>query len=186
MARILIVDDDPDLLALMQRVLTEAAHRVTGVEDSRAVIEGAVGAAYDLVVTDMIMPGVDGLEMLAYLYRHNPDIKAIAISGGGYFTPEFHLSLASKFGAISTLEKPFQPSRLVSAVDRALRRDADGQDPGSAVPNPLVANDDRPGIGSGRPGGTPDREGGAPEDSLRTIVRIFMDYGAFRPTPSGS
>ena len=186
MARILIVDDDPDLLAVMQQVLLEASHHVTGVEDSRAVIEGAVGAEFDLVVTDMIMPGVDGLEMLAYLYRCNPDIKAIAISGGGYFTPEFHLSLASKFGAISTLEKPFRPSTLVATVDRVLRQDPDGQDPGSAAPNPLAANDDGPGDGTGRPRARPDHDGGPSDDSLRTIVRILMDYGALRPTTSGS
>lgn len=186
MARILIVDDDPDLLAVMQQVLREASHQVTGVEDSRAVVEGAVGAEYDLVVTDMIMPGVDGLEMLAYLYRRNPDIKAIAISGGGYFTPEFHLSLASKFGAISTLEKPFRPSSLVAAVDRVLRQGPDGQDPGSAAPNTLAANDDRPGDGAGRAPARPGSKGGSPDDSLRTIVRIFMDYGAIRPTTSGS
>ena len=124
MASILIIDDELDFLRAMQKALVKASHDVKVVSDARVVIEGEVGTDFDLVVTDMIMPGADGLEVLAYLYRANPEIKIVAISGGGYFGSDFYLNLAAKFGAMTTLEKPFLLSELVNAVDVILN---DGQ-----------------------------------------------------------
>lgn len=132
MARILLVDDEPQLLEAMEQALTDASHDVTAVSDGCFVIDGSTGVDFDLVVTDMVMPGADGVETLTYLRRCNPQMGLIAISGGGHIPPWFHLRLASKSGAMVTLEKPFELCRLVDAVEGLLvrlQRD-DGRDPG--------------------------------------------------------
>ena len=60
MAKILLVDDEPDLLAAMAEALNSASHDVTPVSDSRLVLANYTGLEFDLVVTDIIMPGVEG------------------------------------------------------------------------------------------------------------------------------
>ena len=173
MAKILIIDDELDLLSLMDQILEERDHEVTSVYNGRDVLEGLVGSDFDLAITDMIMPGVDGLEVLAYLVQLNPGIRVIAISGGGYFTPDFHLSLAEKFGAVSTLEKPFQPSDFVATVDRVLSRDSGRQDPdgqGVAAAEPS----DRAPTGEG----VPDLEFGSLHENFRSALRILLRRSA--------
>ncbi len=172
MAKILIIDDELDLLSLMDRILEERDHEVTSVCDGRDVLEGLVGCDFDLAITDMIMPGVDGLEVLAYLVQLNPGIKVIAISGGGYFTPDFHLSLAEKFGAVSTLEKPFQRSDFVATVDRALsrgpgRHDPDGQGAADASRADHATCGKRPS----------DSEFGSLHDDFRSALRTLLRHG---------
>ena len=173
MAKILIIDDELDLLSLMDRILEDRDHDVTSVYNGRDVLEGLVGSDFDLVITDMIMPGVDGLEVLAHLAQLNPHIKVIAISGGGYFTPDFLLDLAAKFGAVSTLEKPFQRSEFVATVDRVLSRGAGRHDPdtqsatdANRVDHPV----------SGDP--PSDSEFGSFQDDFRSVVRILLRRGA--------
>ena len=126
MAKILLIDDEPDLLAAMAEILISASHDVTPVSDGRLVLTEYSGWEFDLVVTDIIMPGVEGLEILKHLHQQNPRFKAIAISGGGRFEPSFHLRLAKQLGASETLKKPFRLKTLVEAVARALE---DGNEP---------------------------------------------------------
>lgn len=134
MARILIIDDELDLLKAMQKALAEAEHEVKVSNDARAVVEGAVGNDFDLVVTDMIMPGTDGLEVLTYIYRSIPGVRIVAISGGGYFGSDFYLNLASKFGAVTTLEKPFLLAELVRTVNSVLDNPDSEHDPDQKGP----------------------------------------------------
>lgn len=141
MARILLIDDQPDLLFVMHKALTNARHRVTAVSNGQSVLDGSTGVDFDLVVTDMIMPGAEGAETLNYLRRRNPRINVIAISGGGRIPPSFHLRLASSLGALVTLEKPFSLWRLVETVEQVLRQN--GQSTGSVH---TVPDDSRPGV----------------------------------------
>ncbi|MDJ0608526.1 MAG: response regulator [Kiloniellales bacterium] len=133
MARILLVDDEPQLLLVMEQALSEASHEVTAVSDARKVLAGLVGADFDLLVTDMLMPRVDGLEVIAHLRRHNPEIGVIAISGGGHLPSSFHLKLASQSGALAALEKPFSLDRLVETA-RDLLGQASRREPAAALP----------------------------------------------------
>ncbi len=126
MAKILLIDDEPDLLAAMAETLNSASHDVTPVSDGHLVLANYTGLDFDLVVTDIIMPGVEGLEILKHLRRTNPNFKAIAISGGGRIEPSFHLRLAKQLGASETLKKPFRLKALVESVERALE---DGNEP---------------------------------------------------------
>ncbi len=134
MARILLVDDEPQLLLVMEQALTEASHQVTAVADPRKVVAGLAGADFDLVVTDMLMPRVDGLEVIAYMRRQNPQIGVIAISGGGHLPSSFHLKLASQSGALAALEKPFSLDQLIQAAEKLLDRPAHRERAAIAAP----------------------------------------------------
>jgi DNA-binding NtrC family response regulator len=123
MAKILIIDDEPDFLDLLCKVLARTDHEITAISDGAQVLEGQTGADFDLVVTDIIMPGVEGIETLAYFHRINPDIKLVAISGGGCFDASFHLKLARDLGAVRTLEKPFDVHMFLALVEEVLEED---------------------------------------------------------------
>ncbi len=123
MAKILIIDDEPDFLDVLCKVLTRTDHEVTAISDGAQVLEGRTGVDFDLVVTDIIMPGVEGIETLAYFRRISPDIKLVAISGGGCFDASFHLKLARNLGAVRTLEKPFDVRMFLDLVEEVLEED---------------------------------------------------------------
>ncbi len=72
--------------------------------------------AFDLVITDMIMPVKDGLKFIMELVREYPDLKIMAISGGGAIKAERYLTMASYLGDIATLEKPFKRDVLLEMV----------------------------------------------------------------------
>jgi CheY-like chemotaxis protein len=74
----------------------------------------------DLVITDIIMPEKEGLETIRELRRDFPDVKILAISGGGRIRPDEYLPLAKKFGAHRTLAKPFEQKELLEAVQELL------------------------------------------------------------------
>lgn len=124
MARILLIDDEPDLLAAMSEALSNASHEVTAVNDGNHVVRGDTGVDFDLVITDIIMPGTEGIETLTYLHARNPKMKIIAISGGGSIDASFHLRMAKRLGAFQTLGKPFTLRKLVDTVARTLSLDS--------------------------------------------------------------
>jgi DNA-binding NtrC family response regulator len=137
MARILLIDDEPDLLEAMREALCNASHDVTAISNGSYVVRGDTGIDFDLVITDIIMPETEGIETLTYLNRHNPEMRVIAISGGGSIDASFHLRMAERLGAFRTLGKPFALRTLVETVEETLSRDHPVQDPGNA-PNPLT------------------------------------------------
>ena len=136
MARILLIDDQPELLLAMRKALTSASHQVTAVGDGQYVLDGSTGVDFDLVITDMIMPGADSAQTLAYLRGRNPRMSVIAISGGGRLAPSFHLKLASGLGALVTLEKPFSLGSLVETVARVLEQKQLTESSDHALPAP--------------------------------------------------
>jgi DNA-binding response OmpR family regulator len=118
MARILIIDDDGDLRDTLMQLLLRAGHEAmappTGAEAARAI----KAAGYDIVITDVIMPDLDGLEVVRMVRGVKPGCPIIAISGGSRRMPaEFGLSLARKIGADLVLGKPFSRERLMAAID---------------------------------------------------------------------
>ncbi len=78
---------------------------------------------FELVITDLIMPEADGLEVIETFKNANNDVRIIAISGGGRIGPESYLNLAKALGARKILAKPFTNAELLSAVQSALHDD---------------------------------------------------------------
>ena len=136
MARILLIDDEADLREAMREALCDASHDVTAVNNGSHVVSGDTGVDFDAVITDIIMPETEGLETLTYLKRHNPGIRIVATSGGGSIGATFHLRMAERLGAFSTLSKPFPLRTLVKAVEDALSHDTTAE---AAEPAPTPA-----------------------------------------------
>ncbi len=120
MATLLLIDDDADVRAPLATWLQRRGHHVTeagnGVE-GLACLENGV---FDIVVTDIIMPDMEGIETIMRIRKRWPDVLLIAISGGGSGEPSQALRPASRLGAHATLRKPFRPSVLDDLIGRLL------------------------------------------------------------------
>jgi CheY-like chemotaxis protein len=82
-----------------------------------------MGGVFDIVICDICMPGMDGLETIREFHRYDPDVPVIAISGFTFrhSAPDF-LTMATKLGAAFSLPKPFRPPELLQAVQACLAR----------------------------------------------------------------
>jgi CheY-like chemotaxis protein len=115
-ARILIVDDDPVDRMIIESLLTHDGHDLSFAEDGAAGLARYQKQRFDLVVTDLMMPNVNGLRMIKELMAFDPKAKIIAISG----TSAQQLPLAEDYGAVGILRKPVQREPLLRAVNAAL------------------------------------------------------------------
>jgi DNA-binding NtrC family response regulator len=118
MAHVLVIDDDTNIRQAVRRTLLAGGLSVIEAEN------GAVGLAQlaqnhvDLVLTDIIMPGTEGVETIQQVRRLRPVMKIIAMSGS--HARNLYLDAASKLGAHAILAKPFRGKELRDAVDRVL------------------------------------------------------------------
>jgi len=119
---ILLIDDEDALRGLIADALRAAGYQVVtagnGQEANLALESGTI----DLVVTDLIMPKMDGIEVLTELHRTKPQMPVIVMSGGGRMPPGQYLEMARTFGAEAIIEKPFSPSQLVKMVGSILSK----------------------------------------------------------------
>lgn len=120
MARILVVDDDPTVRRLMARVLVGAGYDVQEASDGAEAITAFRASPADLVVTDVYMPGADGIEAIIRLQQEFPDVRVIATSGGGHRDKHDVLEMAARLGAKRTLPKPVGRKDLLEAVGAVL------------------------------------------------------------------
>ena len=120
MIRILLVDDDDLSRGAIHKMLERAGYAVESTSDGDEVIRMYGRQAADLVITDLIMPDKDGLEIIQDLRKLNPTVRILAISGGGRVDANEYLAVARKFGAVEALSKPFPKDELRRAVDAAL------------------------------------------------------------------
>ncbi len=120
MARILLADDEGRLRDLFARYLVALGHDVRTAGDGHEAMAALSEAPPDVLVTDINMPDMDGIEILTVLRKQGSAVPVIAISGGGYLDKDLLLTSASMLGAVVTLEKPFALEELRSAVERAL------------------------------------------------------------------
>ncbi len=120
MESILIIDDEAGIRKVLRTILENEGYSVLEASGgNEAIIQyGKYGP--DLVVTDLLMPGKDGIETLFELKKMNCKARIIALSGGGRICPENYLKCAMKLGATATLEKPFTSEELLMVVNQAL------------------------------------------------------------------
>jgi CheY-like chemotaxis protein len=116
MARILVVDDEPQMCRLLREALERAGYTVDDACDGLHALSRFAANQPDLVITDIIMPQREGLETIQALRRKCPSLPIIAISGGGRQSPDNYLTLASNFGANRVFAKPFRVEDVLSAV----------------------------------------------------------------------
>lgn len=121
MARILVIEDEEDIRGLYKRLLKHAGHEVIEASDGDVGISLYRAELPDLIITDIIMPGKEGIETIMELRKEFPNVKIIAISGGGQvLSGSVCLQLAEKLGAAKTLAKPFGKEELLQAVSEVL------------------------------------------------------------------
>ena len=115
-ARILVIDDDPQLRTLLKRYFERRGFEVLEASDGDAGINAYRSKGADVIITDLIMPGKEGMETIMELKQDFPDAKIIAISGGGRVAPQGYLQLAKGIGAMKIFSKPFELEQLHAAV----------------------------------------------------------------------
>ena len=124
MSNILVIDDDPAVRLTIKLVLEREGHDVALAADGRAGMTAIKSGDVDLVIVDIFMPGMDGIETIREVRKHQPGLPAIVISGTslggpGLQAPDF-LAMAVKLGAVRSLQKPFKPRDIITAVEQCL------------------------------------------------------------------
>ena len=125
MARILVIDDDADMRALLDEMLTAGGHEVAQAGDGREGVAKYRTDGADLVITDLCMPNQEGLETIIELRRDFPKVVIIAMSGKTF--ARAMLTIATRLGAVEVLMKPFQPAEMLDAVARVLAMESRGK-----------------------------------------------------------
>jgi two-component system cell cycle response regulator CpdR len=120
MAKIFVFDDEPSILLMLKKMLERAGHEVYLALNGREGIDLFEKHKPDLLITDIIMPEKEGLETILVLRRKCPELKIIAISGGGRIGPEGYLPSAKIFGADMVFQKPLVQKEFVRAVNSLL------------------------------------------------------------------
>ena len=122
MAKILVVEDDFAMRRATCRILGDAGHAVIGLENGAAAIEHVKRDAPDLLITDIFMPEVEGLETIRRVHALRPALPIIAISGFALEGGGDYLKIAERLGAAASLKKPFRSAELLAVVSRLLAK----------------------------------------------------------------
>jgi CheY-like chemotaxis protein len=122
MARILVVDDVPEIRLQLSMLLSMNGHQVDQAENGEIAKQAMKSSTYDIVITDVFMPKVDGFALLQNILKSSPSTKTIAISGGAHgLTPDLPMRSMDAIGADATLSKPFENDDLMSVVNSLLQ-----------------------------------------------------------------
>jgi YesN/AraC family two-component response regulator len=113
---LLIVNDDPQILKMLHQILEHEGYDVNEAPNGNQALRLYWENPADLIITDIIMPEKDGIEIIIKLKRDYPDVKIIAISGGGRIDSELYLDMAKKLGVQRTFAKPVERKQLLNAV----------------------------------------------------------------------
>lgn len=120
---VLVIDDDETIRVLLRAILEREGYRVVDAPDGAKGIRRYEESPTDLVITDLIMPGKEGIETIRDLRKEFPHVKIIAVSGGGRIGPESYLKMAKGVGALRTLSKPFDRLVLLKTIQEVMEMD---------------------------------------------------------------
>jgi DNA-binding NtrC family response regulator len=122
MANILIIDDDEQYPKMMAKMLKQENHHIVTATNGEEGLTLIKHQNFDLIITDILMPTKDGIDLITDLLNANSQVPVIAISGGrNLLTPEFNLNSARALGVKIFLKKPFSNEQLVEAVEKGLK-----------------------------------------------------------------
>jgi len=122
MARILLVDDDAPFRKMLRITLGQFGHEVTEAQDGREAMRRLSDVSPDLIITDLVMPEKEGLELITELRAKHPQLKIIAMSGGGRVNAVDYLKIAKRLGVDGVLAKPFSSDELQLLLRTVLGR----------------------------------------------------------------
>jgi DNA-binding NtrC family response regulator len=117
MATILVIDDDVGMRVIVEQLLKAAGHKVILAGDGSEGIRRCRTEPADLVITDIFMPGQDGVQTIMQFRNLFPQVPVIAMSG---ISEGEMLAVAQTLGAVALLKKPFDHDQLLNAVEKAL------------------------------------------------------------------
>jgi DNA-binding NtrC family response regulator len=113
MARVLVIEDDDLLRSMLSNALSRAGWTVTEARDGSEGWASYNHSPVDILITDILMPGKEGLETIREFHARCPNVKIIAMSGGGKELNLDVLDIAKRFGAAVTVEKPFDLDKML-------------------------------------------------------------------------
>ena len=120
MAHILVVDDEASIRTMLRSILERSGHQVSEAENGKDALEKYREAPADAVIVDVFMPEQDGVETMIRLRTEYPDVKVVALSGGGWTSKGVALEHMTDLGAVETIAKPFTAEEVVEVVERIL------------------------------------------------------------------
>jgi DNA-binding NtrC family response regulator len=121
-ANILVVDDNPQIRSLFEEVLKREGFNVEIASNGNEGLRVFQTSNIDLVITDIVMPEKDGIELIMEIKKDNTNIPIIAISGGGIGPSATYLTMAKALGAYTTFEKPASLKEIVNTVKQAINQ----------------------------------------------------------------
>lgn len=119
-ATILIIEDDPSLRDSLQRTLRKQSYTILQAAEGGEGMMLLGTHAIDVVLVDIFMPGKEGIETIRQIRRSHPQVKIIAMSGGGERMYIDVLRVAKSCGCHLTLDKPFSEETLINAIQAQL------------------------------------------------------------------
>ncbi|MDH5230605.1 MAG: response regulator [Gammaproteobacteria bacterium] len=120
MAKVLIVDDEESIRGFVKQVVEMQGHEAKEAENGRIAADLYENFQADLVITDLIMPEMDGLELIVHVKKKYPSVKIIAMSGRAALDTRHYLEFANRFGANKILEKPVDMDTLINTIAEVL------------------------------------------------------------------
>ena len=138
-AKVLLVEDDRALREALSDTLLLGGHEFVAVDSAEAALPVLAREAFSLVISDVNMPGMDGLEAMRLILKHAPSTPILMTSGrpntpNSISEPDY-LTMATKLGAVSALPKPFKPAALLAMVSDCLERGGTNAAPSRPVPD---------------------------------------------------
>ena len=120
MKKILVIDDDDIMRETIRDILLFESYDVAVASDGKEGLEIIQEERFDMIVTDILMPDKDGIEVIMEAKKSQPNIYIVAVSGGGYIPAESYLKVASDLGAHAAIVKPFDIDEFISEVNTLL------------------------------------------------------------------
>ena len=121
MPDVLIIDDDDIMRDMLLQMMEMGGVSAKGAENGEIAMKLVEKETFRLIITDIVMPEKEGLEVIMFLKKKVADLPVIAVSGGGRVNPDTYLNLSLKFGARYAFEKPFDREQFMNAVKSCLK-----------------------------------------------------------------